>query len=155
MIKIYTDGACSKNPGPGGWSVIVTNGEKIKVLSGHEIETTNNRMELTALLKAFEFSIEKGFNNIEIYSDSAYVVNAINLKWLHKWQLNNWINSDKKEVKNADLWKRAYELINDDKIQLFKLFKVKGHSNDTLNEMADKRAVEESMKAKFLAEVKL
>lgn len=151
MIKIYTDGACSGNPGPGGWSVIITSGEKVKVLSGHEIETTNNRMELTAILNALEWCAKKEISNVEIYSDSAYVVNAINQFWIKKWLANGWTNSKKEEVKNSDLWKR---FIYYNKQVKAKFIKVKGHNKDTLNEMADKRAVEESMKAKYLAEVK-
>ena len=151
MIKIYTDGACSGNPGPGGWSVVIASGEKVKVLSGHEIETTNNRMELTAILNALEWCVKKEISNVEIYSDSAYVVNAINQFWIKKWLANGWTNSKKEEVKNSDLWKR---FIYYNKQVKAKFIKVKGHSKDTLNEMADKRAVEESIKAKYLAEVK-
>lgn len=151
MIKIYTDGACSGNPGPGGWSVVIISGEKVKVLSGHEIETTNNRMELTAILNALEWCEKKEISNVVIYSDSAYVVNAINQFWIKKWLANGWTNSKKEEVKNSDLWKR---FVYYNKQVKAKFIKVKGHNKDTLNEMADKRAVEESMKAKYLAEVK-
>ena len=152
MIKIYTDGACYGNPGPGGWSVVITSGKKLKVLFGYEIETTNNRMELTAILNALEWCAKKEISNVEIYSDSAYVVNAINQFWVKKWLANGWKNSKKEEVKNSDLWKR---FIYYNKRVKAKFIKVKGHNKDTLNEMADKRAVEESMKAKYLSEVKI
>lgn len=148
-IKIYTDGACSNNPGPGGWGVVFTGNKKLKVLSGYDICTTNNRMELIAVAKAFRYVYKhfKEYKNKEIvlYSDSAYVVNAINNKWLFSWRKNNWKTSKGLPVKNADLWLKylKYNTLLHKKHISIKLIKVKGHSGDTYNEYVDGVAKEQ------------
>ena len=140
-IKIYTDGACVGNPGPGGWAAIILIDDKKKELFGGEKLTTNNRMELTAAIKALEyFSEEEGkqptLKQIKIYTDSAYVKDGITI-WINKWKNNNWKTSDKKNVKNVDLWKKLEEL---EKIHQIEWNWIKGHSNDPMNELADRLA---------------
>lgn len=145
MIRIFTDGACSNNPGPGGWGAVFYKDTKQEIISGHEVETTNNRMELMAIVKALE-KIKKEeylyYKEFEIYSDSAYVVNAINYGWLSKWSLNNWVTTKGEEIKNQDLWKRYLKLngylihkgIN------VRLIKIKGHNNNAFNDHVDEIA---------------
>lgn len=145
MIRIFTDGACSNNPGPGGWGAVFYKDTKQEIISGHEVETTNNRMELMAIVKALE-KIKKEeclyHKEFEIYSDSAYVVNAINYGWLSKWSLNNWVTTKGEEIKNQDLWKRYLKLngylihkgIN------VRLIKIKGHNNNAFNDHVDEIA---------------
>ena len=134
MIKadIYTDGSCLGNPGPGGWAVIIKfdNGA-IKELSGSEVHTTNNRMELTAAIKAITSFKKK--TEINIYTDSKYLKDGITI-WIKKWKLNNWKTSNKKNVKNSDLWKLLDEKIKDHQIDWIW---VKGHDKNILNEKAD------------------
>jgi len=149
-IKVYTDGACSGNPGSGGWGVVMCMPHKTEKYSGFEKETTNNRMELTAVIVAIEKMLEKIYQeavthevpSLEIVSDSAYVVNAVTLKWLYFWKGNNYINSKGEEVKNRDLWERLDLLLQEAEfISCNVIFtKVKGHSGDTFNEMADRLA---------------
>ena len=103
-VTIYTDGACSGNPGPGGWGAILEWQGHEKELSGGEASTTNNRMELTAVLTAL--TLLKEPCTVELYSDSKYVVDAIEKGWLYGWQKKNWIKSDKKPVLNVDLWQQ-------------------------------------------------
>ena len=140
-IKIYTDGACVGNPGPGGWAaVIFTNNEK-KELFGGERLTTNNRMELTAAIKALEYCSEQegkqpSLKQIKIYTDSTYLKEGITI-WISKWEKNNWKTADKKNVKNVDLWKSLKELVKSHQIEWHW---VKGHSDDPLNDLADKLA---------------
>ena len=101
MIRIFTDGACSNNPGPGGWGAVFYKDTKQEIISGHEVETTNNRMELMAIVKALEKIKKDKYKpgcSFEIYSDSAYVVNAINYGWLSKWSLNNWVTTKGEEI---------------------------------------------------------
>lgn len=152
-ISIYTDGACSENPGPGGWAAIVNLHERTVVLKGGETCTTNNRMELKAVVEAlravmsgkFGDEIVRGKDKLEICSDSAYVVNAVNDKWVVKWRLNGWKTTKGKDVKNRDLWEELMMLLaafKDAKFQL-RFVKVKGHANDHCNEMADKVAKEQ------------
>ncbi len=134
-IDLYTDGACSGNPGVGGWGVVLVYGDFFKEFSGAEPNTTNNRMELTAVVKgllALKFSCK-----VNLYSDSAYVVNAFTQKWIYNWQNNGWIGADKKEVKNQDLWKQLLELT---KIHDVTFNKVKGHADNELNNRCDKLA---------------
>lgn len=152
-IRIFTDGACSENPGPGGWAAVFNSENRCDIIRGNEIETTNNRMELKAVIESFKKILSKGpRQNIEfeLYSDSAYVVNSINNGWVNKWQQNNWKTTKYNDVKNRDLWEEFAELYN--KIKLYKLFvkiiKIKGHVGNTFNELVDKIAKEESMKAK-------
>ena len=130
-ITIYTDGACSGNPGPGGWGVLIVNGEKTSELFGGESDTTNNRMELTAVIKALE-SVS-GESEIILYTDSLYVKNGIT-QWINNWRKNNWRNSDKKLVKNQDLWKRLLEISKNRKITWQW---VRGHDGNKLNERVD------------------
>ncbi len=142
-IILYTDGACSGNPGKGGWGAILKYGNHEKVLSGGEKETTNNRMELLAVIKGLEALKEKC--SIEIYSDSAYVVNAFLQGWLSAWKENNWKTSSKKDVLNIDLWKRLDQLLNKHEVEWFK---VKGHADNELNNRCDKLARAEIEKLK-------
>ena len=134
-VIIYTDGACSGNPGPGGWGAILMYDEMKKEISGGEKNTTNNIMELTAAIKALDclkFPCE-----VELYSDSAYLVNAFNQKWIEGWIKNNWKNSNKEEVKNKELWEKLIDL---NKIHKIKFIKVKGHSDNIYNNRCDELA---------------
>lgn len=140
-VVIYTDGACSGNPGPGGWGAILMAGGKSKELSGGEAHTTNNRMELMAVIKALE-ALNRPCH-ADIYSDSAYVVNAFNQNWIANWQRNNWKNSAKAEVANVDLWKTLLALTSTHEVVFHK---VKGHADNEYNNRCDQLAVMESSK---------
>ena len=154
LLRVYTDGACSKNPGPGGCSAIALETYKNKepeivFTKTHSKKlTTNNAMELMGVLIALKkidtLEISASQLKIEICSDSAYVVNAINLKWINFWVKNKWNTKGGTPVKNAELWERIFELITKYNVTFIK---VKGHSGDKYNEMADKLAVEASRKA--------
>ena len=140
-IKIYTDGACVGNPGPGGWAAVIVKGSLKKELFGGEKLTTNNRMELTAAIKALEYcsDLNKNHvinNDIKIFTDSVYVKKGITM-WIKNWEKNDWKTSDKKIVKNIDLWKNLKSLTESKKIFWFW---VKGHSGNPMNELADKLA---------------
>ena len=135
-IIIYTDGACSGNPGPGGWGAVLLYGRNKKEISGAEAMTTNERMELLAVVKALEALKGAGWD-VEVHSDSAYVVNAFNQKWLDKWQLNGWKNSKKEDVANQDLWRELLKLTSLNRVTMKK---VKGHSGVELNERCDQLA---------------
>ena len=140
-IKIYTDGACVGNPGPGGWAAIILLKNGKKELFGGEKLTTNNRMELTAAIKALEhFSKEEkklpSLKNLKIYTDSNYVKEGITV-WINSWEKNNWKTADKKNVKNVDLWKKLKELVKPNPIEWSW---VKGHSSDPMNNLADELA---------------
>lgn len=135
-VLIYTDGACSGNPGPGGYGAILIYNGKEKEISGGEENTTNNKMEMLGVIKALEMLKEKC--DVEIYSDSAYVVNSINNKWVYSWKKNNWIKSDKSKAKNIDLWERMLDLISFHNV---KFIKVKGHADNEYNNRCDKLAV--------------
>ena len=140
-IEIYTDGACVGNPGPGGWAAVILFNNEKKELFGGERLTTNNRMELTAAIKALEyFSEQEGkqpsLKQIKIYTDSTYLKEGITI-WINKWEKNNWKTSDKKNVKNIDLWKSLKELVKSHQIEWNW---VKGHADNPLNELADKLA---------------
>ena len=142
-IKIYTDGACIGNPGPGGWAAIIMSENKKNQLFGGEKLTTNNRMELTAAIKALEYcKKEEGkqpsLKQIKIYTDSKYLKEGITV-WINSWEKNNWKTADKKNVKNVDLWKKLKELSQSNHIEWCW---VKGHSNDPMNDLADKLAKE-------------
>ena len=142
-IKIYTDGACVGNPGPGGWGAVILFEEKEDKIFGGEKLTTNNRMELTATIKALEYCIKKEKNKlsqsqIKIYTDSKYVKDGITI-WINAWEKNNWQTADKKNVKNVDLWKKLKNLVGTRSI---KWNWVKGHSNDHFNDLADRLAKE-------------
>ena len=138
ITKIYIDGACVGNPGPGGWAAIILLENKKKEIFGGEKSTTNNRMELTAAIKALEYFVElkKKESSLKIFTDSNYVKDGITI-WIHKWKKNNWKTSDKKDVKNIDLWKKLEELAKHEKIEWNW---IKGHSGDPYNELADKLA---------------
>ena len=134
-IIIYTDGGCRGNPGVGGWGVWLRYGEHDKKLSGAERETTNNRMELTAAIRALE-ALKTPNIPVELYTDSKYVMTGIN-EWIHNWKAKGWKTAGKKPVKNADLW-QVLDALN----QQFEVHWhwVKGHSGDPGNEMADELA---------------
>lgn len=135
-VDIYTDGACSGNPGAGGYcAILIFNGIE-KVISGGEDETTNNRMELLAVIKGLEALKEPC--EVNLYSDSQYVINAINEKWLENWSNSGWRGSSKKGVKNVDLWQALIPLITMHKVNFIK---VKGHSDNEYNNRCDKIAV--------------
>ena len=140
-VVIYTDGACSGNPGVGGWGAVLFHGNAKKEISGFEENTTNNRMELTAAIKALEKL--KVPCNVELYSDSAYLVNAFNEGWITSWQLNGFKNASKKPVANVELWEKLIEFNNIHKI---KWIKVKGHSDNEYNNRCDELATGEIAK---------
>ena len=140
-INIYTDGACVGNPGPGGWAAIIIKENIKKELFGGEKLTTNNRMELTAAIKGLEYcDSEEGeqpsLKEIKIYTDSVYLKEGITV-WIEKWEKNNWKTSNKKKVKNIDLWLDLNDLI---KFHEVKWKWVKSHSTNELNNLADKIA---------------
>lgn len=135
-VDIYTDGACSGNPGAGGYcAILIFNGIE-RVISGGEDGTTNNRMELLAVIKGLEALKEPC--EVNLYSDSQYVINAINEKWLENWSNSGWRGSSKKGVKNVDLWQALIPLITMHKVNFIK---VKGHSDNEYNNRCDKIAV--------------
>ncbi len=140
-VYIYTDGACSGNPGPGGYAGILMYNDKRKIISGGEKLTTNNRMELIAVIKSL--SALKENCEVDLYTDSAYVCNAILQDWLTNWQLNNWKNSQKKQVLNQDLWLILIELLEKHKVTFHK---VKGHSDNKYNNECDEIARNEITK---------
>ena len=132
QVKIYTDGACKNNPGVGGWGAILVFGEVKKEIYGGEQRTTNNRMELTAVIKALELLKEKC--DVTVTSDSQYVINAFNCDWIKNWKRNGWRLGLTKPLKNDDLWKKLYELTL--KHEMTWVW-VKGHSGNSMNERAD------------------
>lgn len=134
-ITIYTDGACSGNPGPGGWGAILMYKDNKKEISGGKKDTTNNVMELTAVIEALK--LLKYPCKVNLYSDSAYVVNAFVQKWIFGWQKNNWKTADKKDVKNKELWQ---ELVRLTKIHDVTFIKVKGHADNEYNNRCDELA---------------
>ena len=141
-VTIYTDGSCFGNPGPGGWGAVILFENFKKKIFGGEKKTTNNRMELTATIKAIEFcNIYKkekklSLKKIKIYTDSIYVKNGITI-WINKWEKNDWKTTDKKDVKNIDLWKKLKSLEKDKAIEWNW---VKGHSYNQMNDLADQLA---------------
>lgn len=154
-VRIFTDGACSENPGPGGWAAVFNTSNKCYTISGHEESTTNNRMELMAAIKALDKIAKleckrENHNEYEIYSDSAYVVNTINNHWIEKWRANDWKTTKHEDVKNRDLWEKfsaIKRMLANIGVNVT-LIKIKGHAGNTFNELVDKLAKEESMKAK-------
>ncbi len=141
QVQIFTDGSCLGNPGPGGWAAILRleNGKHEKELVGGYAKTTNNRMEIMAVLeglKALKYACK-----VRVYSDSQYVCNAIEKKWLLSWHKNNWIKSDKKAVKNSDLWQALYPLLEQHSVTFHWL---RGHSGHPENERCDVLAREEA-----------
>jgi len=134
-VIIYTDGACSGNPGPGGWgSILMYKGNK-KEISGGKEDTTNNVMELTAVIEGLK--LLKFPCKVKLYSDSAYVVNAFTQKWIYGWLKNGWVNSSKEPVKNKELWQELYNLT---KVHEVEFIKVKGHADNEYNNRCDELA---------------
>ena len=134
MIKVYTDGSCLGNPGNGGWAFLIINKNDISYRAGFERNATNNRMELMAIIHALE-SIPKE-SSLQIFTDSKYVISGIEL-WIKKWKINDWIGSNKKKVKNKDLWMKLDMLSSQFQI---KWNWVKGHSGNKYNEEVDRLA---------------
>ena len=134
-IIIYTDGACSYNPGPGGWGAILMYKDSKKEISGYNPLTTNNQMELTAVIEALIMLKEPC--KVQLYSDSAYVINAFNQDWVGNWKKNGFRNSKKKEIENIELWKR---LINLNDYHEIEWIKVKGHADNEFNNRCDELA---------------
>ncbi len=142
-VEIFTDGACSGNPGPGGYCAVLKYGEKQMIVRGSQEETTNNRMELTAVIEAL-----KKLNRpceVTLTTDSKYVSDAINKNWLKNWQKNNWKKSDKSPVLNRDLWEELTALLETHAVHFVW---IKGHDGHAENEICDKIAVEEYQKYK-------
>jgi len=137
-ITIYTDGACSGNPGPGGWGAILRYNGIEKELSGGEKQTTNNRMELTGVISALSALKEPCI--VELYSDSKYVIDAITKGWARSWKKNNWVKSDKKPALNADLWDTLLSLAD---IHELNCHWVRGHADNEYNNRCDRLAVSE------------
>ena len=136
-VEIFTDGACSGNPGPGGWGVVLRFGEHEKELSGGERETTNNRMELTAAIMGL--SALKEPCNVRLVTDSKYVADGITKGWAESWKKNGWRKADKKPALNTDLWERLLELIHTHEVTIEW---VKGHAGHPENERCDRLAVD-------------
>ena len=140
-VVLYTDGACSGNPGAGGWAAILSYKGKEKILSGGERETTNNRMELMAIIQGLE-AVKKG-QSVVVFSDSAYSINAFHQGWITKWAMNGWRNSSGDEVANKELWQRLLNVIEHLNVEFVK---VKGHSDNINNNRCDALAREEIAK---------
>ena len=134
-VIIYTDGACSGNPGPGGWGGILMYKENQKEISGGKKETTNNVMELTAVIECLK--LLKFPCKVKLYSDSAYVINAFKQNWINGWIKNGWKNSSKEPVKNKELWEELYKLT---KVHQVEFIKVKGHADNQYNNRCDELA---------------
>lgn len=141
-VIIYTDGACSGNPGIGGWAAILKYKGHEKQISGYEENTTNNRMELKAAIEALKLLKEPC--EVELYSDSAYLVNGFNNGWVETWEKNNWMNNEREQVKNIEMWKELKKLNNIHKISFIK---IKGHSNNEYNNKCDELAKEQIKRA--------
>lgn len=139
-VEIFTDGACLGNPGPGGWGAILRFGPHVKELSGGEPETTNQRMELVAAIRALEAL--KRPCSVTLYSDSAYLVNAFQQGWIDRWRRTGWRTKDKKDVDNRDLWERLIELTQ---VHAVEWSKVKGHAGHQENERCDRLAREAAL----------
>lgn len=141
QVELYTDGACSGNPGPGGWCAILKYKSKEKTISGAEAKTTNNRMELTAVIQGL--SALKHPCEVTVVSDSKYVCDAVEKGWLYAWEKKNWKKSDGKPVLNPDLWQTFLLLLRTHKVRFHW---IKGHAGHPYNERCDKIAVEEYKK---------
>jgi ribonuclease HI len=133
-VTIYTDGACSGNPGPGGWGAILMYGDHERELKGGELVTTNNRMELMAAIAAFEALTQPA--TVELHTDSQYLRNGISA-WINKWKLNGWKTADRRPVKNADLWRRLDTALARHQVRWHW---VRGHAGYGMNERADQLA---------------
>ena len=140
-VDIYTDGSCSKNPGPGGWGAVLMYKGVKKELSGGEESTTNNRMELTAAIKALSALTEPC--DVTLYTDSEYLANAFNQGWIYKWVMNGWKKADKKPVSNPELWQDLIDLTKKHKV---KFVWVKGHADNEFNNRCDELATQETQK---------
>lgn len=136
-VILYTDGACSGNPGVGGWGAVLMYKGAEKRISGAEAETTNNRMEMTAVIEGLKCLKEPC--EVEIYSDSAYTVNAFNYGWVYEWERNGFKKADNKGVLNVDLWQILLEQV---RIHKVKFIKVKGHADNEYNNICDKLATD-------------
>ncbi len=145
FVEIYTDGACSGNPGPGGWGALMICNEQRKEIFGHHLNTTNNQMEIIAAISALQ-QLKKTCK-IKLYTDSKYLQKGIT-EWIHSWQKNNWRKSDNKPVKNADLWQNLQREIQKHDIIWYW---VKGHSDNEGNNLADSLAVKGREIAKELS----
>ncbi|WP_297031070.1 ribonuclease HI [uncultured Eubacterium sp.] len=141
QIEIYTDGACSGNPGPGGWGAVLVYNGKEKELSGSEKNTTNNRMELTAVIMALNALNQPC--EVKLTTDSKYVCDAVNKGWVYSWRKNGWKKSDKKPALNVDLWKELLSLLEKHEVEFIW---VKGHNGHKYNEICDALAVKEYQK---------
>ena len=142
-VTIYTDGACSGNPGPGGWGAILMYGPHRRELSGGEAATTNNRMELTAVIQALSLLKEPCI--VELWSDSKYVIDALEKGWARSWQAKGWVKSDRKPALNPDLWERLLALCD---VHQLRCHWVKGHAENEFNNRCDELAVAESQRHK-------
>lgn len=140
-VEIFTDGACSGNPGPGGWGAILRYGQNVKELSGGCAQTTNNRMELTAVITALEALKEPC--KVVLTSDSKYIIDAVTKGWAEKWRKNGWMRGNKEKALNPDLWEKLLELL---KVHDVSFVWVKGHAGHAENERCDALAVEQSKK---------
>ena len=134
-VTIYTDGACSKNPGPGGWAAVLMYKEHKKEISGSEPDTTNNRMELTAAIEGLRALKQRC--SVDLYTDSAYLHNGFTLGWLYNWQRNGWKTGNKRPVENQDLWNELLKLSGQHKVTWHK---VKGHAENEYNNRCDELA---------------
>lgn len=146
QVEIFTDGACKGNPGPGGWGVLLRRGQHEKELSGGEADTTNNRMEMTAVIRGLTALIEPC--QVTIYTDSRYVIDGMT-KWIHGWQKRGWINASKKPVRNADLWHELIEAVTAHDITWEW---VRGHSGHPENERVDRIASDAAERTRFSGE---
>ena len=142
-VTIYTDGACSGNPGPGGWGAILMYGPHQRELSGGEACTTNNRMELTGVIEAL--SLLKEPCAVELYSDSKYVIDSLEKGWAKSWRAKGWIKGDKKPALNPDLWERLLELTH---VHQLRYHWIKGHADHPMNNRCDELAVAQWKKIK-------
>lgn len=142
-VTIYTDGACSGNPGPGGWGAILIYGQHQKELSGGEADTTNNRMELTAVIQALSLLKEPCI--VDLWSDSKYVIDGLEKGWARGWKARGWKKADKKPALNPDLWEQLLELTDTHSLRYHW---VKGHAENEYNNRCDELAVAESQKYK-------
>jgi len=140
-VTVYTDGACSGNPGPGGWGAVMLWNGRRKELSGGSPHTTNNQMEMQAVIEALK-ALKKPCR-VHIHSDSALVINAMTKGWIQSWQKRGWRKANKKPVENKDLWQQMLDAMKPHEVTWVK---VKGHSGDELNDRADELAVAESKK---------
>lgn len=151
-IQIYTDGSSLGNPGPGGWGVLIIKNEELGIkndieIGGGEKNTTNNRMELQAVIEALKYSARQDlaeYKEVTIFADSNYVLNGIN-SWIYNWEKNGWRTANKKPVLNQELWKELIELVRDSKRNIF-WEKVKGHSGHIYNDKADEIATRNASK---------